>query len=347
MPMFQRFGFAIKWLFAILPAVACLSSCHTFSLSSDNRTISSPVMRQQADDFLQAMPQGLQQRQTEAVVAAIAGDNTALEAVRHARNTPPTPHTEVTSRMLTPTLRLYEPASSSQEPMPVLVYLHGGGWTFGSINSCGRFCNAMAATGQMKVVAVDYRLAPEHPYPEGLDDCVAAVGYVTAHAAQLGIDTAHIVVGGDSSGGNLALATALTDRMRGCVESLVLFYPVTKAFADGSESWRLYGRGYGLDADIMEAFNRAYTLRTDPRQPLISIGLAPDESLEKLPRTLIVSAGRDILCDQGRELAERLGGKATRIVFSDAVHLFITVPGQDEAFAQAVRCAADFVCHKR
>ena len=262
------------------------------------------------------------------------------------RQTSP-PHTEVTSRMLTPTLRLYEPAGSSQEPMPVLVYLHGGGWTFGSINSCGRFCNAMAATEQMKVVAVDYRLAPEHPYPEGLDDCVAAVGYVMAHAAQLGIDTAHIVVGGDSSGGNLALATALTDRMRGRVESLVLFYPVTKAFADGSESWRLYGRGYGLDADIMEAFNRAYTLRTDPRQPLISIGLAPDERLAKLPRTLIVSAGRDILCDQGRELAERLGGKATRIVFSDAVHLFITVPGQDEAFAQAVRCAADFVCHKR
>ena len=154
-------------------------------------------------------------------------------------------------------------------------------------------------------------------------------------------------MGGDSSGGNLALATALTDRMRGRVESLVLFYPVTKAFADGSESWRLYGRGYGLDADIMEAFNRAYTLRTDPRQPLISIGLASDDSLAKLPRTLIVSAGRDILCDQGRELAERLGGKATRIVFSDAVHLFITVPGQDEAFSQAVRCAADFVCHKR
>lgn len=337
----------MKCLLGLLPALACLSSCHTSGLLSNSRTISSPVMRQQADDFLKAMPQGLQQRQTEAVEAAMAGDNTALEAVRNARNTPPAPDPAVATRMLTPTLRLYEPANNSHTPLPVLVYLHGGGWTFGSINSCGRFCNAMAATGRLKVVAVDYCLAPEHPYPEGLDDCVAAVELVKTHAAELGIDTAHIVVGGDSSGGNLALATALTDRVRGRVESLVLFYPVTKAFADGSDSWRLYGKGYGLDADIMEAFNRAYTRRADPRQPLISIALASGQSLAALPRTLIVSAGRDILCDQGWELAKRMGPRATRIVFEDAVHLFITVPGQDEAFAQAVRCAADFVCPER
>ncbi|MGN1354167.1 MAG: alpha/beta hydrolase [Alloprevotella sp.] len=309
----------------------------------NTQTISSRTMRQQADDFLQAMPAGLQQRQTDAIVAAINGDNTALMAVRNARNTPPQPDKSVATRMLTPTLRLYEPVNSNQEPLPVLVYLHGGGWTFGSLNSCGRFCNAMAATGRLKVVAVDYRLAPEYPFPEGLDDCVAAVEFVKAHAKEWGIDTARIVVGGDSSGGNLALATALTDRLRGCVESLVLFYPVTKAFADGSDSWRKFGKGYGLDADIMEAFNRAYTLTTDPRHPAVSIALVPDESLSALPRTLIVSAGRDILCDQGRELAKRMGSKATRIVFADAVHLFITVPGQDEAFVQAVRCAADFI----
>lgn len=201
-------------------------------------------MRQQADDFLRAMPSDLQQRQTEAIVAAIDGDNTALMAVRNARNTPPQPDKSVATRMLTPTLRLYEPVHTSKEPLPVLVYLHGGGWTFGSINSCGRFCNAMAATGRLKVVAVDYRLAPEHPYPEGLDDCVAAVEFVKTHAQEWGFDTARVVVGGDSSGGNLALATALTDRLRGRVESLVLFYPVTKAFADGSDSWRKFGEGY-------------------------------------------------------------------------------------------------------
>lgn len=304
-------------------------------------------MRQQADDFLRAMPSDLQQRQTEAIVAAIDGDNTALMAVRNARNTPPAPDKSVATRMLTPTLRLYEPVNSNHEPLPVMVYLHGGGWTFGSINSCGRFCNAMAATGRLKVVAVDYRLAPEHPYPEGLDDCVAAVEFVKIHAQEWGFDTARVVVGGDSSGGNLALATALTDRLRGRVESLVLFYPVTKAFADGSDSWRKFGEGYGLDATIMEAFNRAYTQTIDPRHPSVSIALASDESMAALPRTLIVSAGRDILCDQGRELAKRMGPKATRIVFADAVHLFITVPGQDEAFGQAVRCAADFVRPER
>ena len=72
-------------------------------------------------------------------------------------------------------MRIYEPKDGSAGRLPVLLYLHGGGWTFGSINSCGRFCNAMAASGKMRVIALDYRLAPEHPYPAGLDDCIGAV----------------------------------------------------------------------------------------------------------------------------------------------------------------------------
>lgn len=261
------------------------------------------VMRRQADGFLQALSDGLQQTQTLAVEKAIAGDNVALMAVRNSRNTRQTLSENVGVRQLSESLRLYEP-SGVDGRLPLLVYFHGGGWTFGSLNSCARFCDAVAATGGVKVLAVDYRLAPEHPFPCGLHDCCDAVAYARDNAALLGIDASRISAGGDSSGGNLALAVALSDECRGALESLVLFYPVTKAFADGSESWRKYGSGYGLDAELMKAFNRAYLGGTDSENCAVSVGLCSGEQLRRLPRTLLVAAGRDILRDQGCELAE-------------------------------------------
>ena len=119
------------------------------------------VMRRQADGFLQALPDGLQQTQTLAVEKAIAGDNAALMAVRNSRNTRPVLSENVSVRQLSESLRLYEP-SGVDGKLPLLVYFHGGGWTFGSLNSCARFCDAVAAMGGVKVLAVDYRLAPEH-----------------------------------------------------------------------------------------------------------------------------------------------------------------------------------------
>ena len=128
--------------------------------------------------------------------------------------------------------------------------------------------------------------------------------------------------------------------------SLLLFYRVTKAFEDGSESWQQYGKGYGLDAEIMEAFNRAYTINADDRCSAISVGLCSDEELNMLPRTLLIAAERDILRDQGLNLAERMCGKIQRIEYKGAVHLFITVPGQDTAFDRAVKDAIGFICNK-
>ena len=232
--------------------------------------------------------------------------------------------------------------------MPLLIYLHGGGWTIGSLNSCGRFCDRMAATGQMKVLAVDYRLAPEHPFPQGLSDCKAAVTYALEHAETLGIDTANISIGGDSSGGNLALATALAPECHGRIAALLLFYPVTKAFADGSASWNAYGNGYGLDAEIMEAFNASYLVGgADARDHRISPGLAPDSLLQLLPPTLLIAAERDILRDQGKAFARRLPQRIRRIEFPGAVHLFITVAGQPTAFGHAVRLASEFLCNRK
>lgn len=301
------------------------------------------IMRTQADVFLRNMPSDLQQRQTLAIRKAIDGDNSDLMAVRNSRNVQPKYSDNVETRMITATMRLYEPKNSHNKDLPVLLYLHGGGWTFGSINSCGKFCDAMAASGTMRVIALDYSLAPEHPYPMGLNDCIAAVEYIIRHSDDLRVDISRITVGGDSSGGNLAIATALSESCCGKIESLLLFYPVTKAFNDDSESWRLYGKGYGLDADIMDAFNQAYALHADARSTAISVGLCSDDELLSLPRTLLIAAERDVLCDQGKKFAERVGNKVTRIEYKGTVHLFITVPGQDAAFNKSVRDAISFI----
>ena len=327
---------------ALATTAMLLSSCTATQTAKTSQE--DLLMRQQADTFLRRMPADLQRRQTAAIWRAMAGDSRGLDSVRLSRNTEwPLPE-GVSARMLTPTLRLYEPAEAAGRELPTLIYLHGGGWTFGSVNSCSRFCGAMAASGTARVVAVDYRLAPENPFPAGLEDCKAAVRYVIDHAEELKTDTAAVAIGGDSSGGNLAVATALSTECRGKVAMLVLFYPVTLAIADGSASWREFGRGYGLDSDIMEAFDSAYVGKADAKDTRISVGLLPADTLRALlPQTLLLAAGRDILRDQGKDFATRAGRKARREELSEAVHLFITVPGQDEAFNKAVRLAADFL----
>lgn len=330
----------VSQFITVAVAAAALSSCQgTRHLSrADNR-----LMRQEADAFLAGMPADLQHRQAEAVRKAIDGDTEALNAVRASRNSEPTLSANVAARMLTDRLRLYEPVDGNDAPLPALVYLHGGGWTFGSLNSCARFCDAVAASGAAKVIAVDYRLAPENPYPTGLDDCITAMRYVVSNAGLLGIDPQRIAIGGDSSGGNLAIATALAPECRGLAEALVLFYPVTKAYCDDSSSWTEYGAGYGLDAEIMEEFNRAYLAGSDAAASAVSVAHSSDDELYALPRTLLIAAGRDILRDQGREFAARLGSKAVRIEYPDATHLFITVPGQDRAFGKSVSLTTRFL----
>lgn len=304
------------------------------------------MIRQQADAFLSSLPDSLQYRQAQAVSKAIGGDTRELAGIRASRDKAPDISANVRAIDLSPEMRLYEPATSTQESplLPLLVYFHGGGWTFGSINSCGRFCDAMAATGLVKVLAVNYRLAPEHPYPQGYYDCIEAVRYAMTNSQELGVDCRHISVGGDSSGGNLAIACALSPECTVMIESLVLFYPVTKAYADGSASWAEFGDGYGLDSLLMDQFNHAYNPSGLSGIPTIDVGTAPQEDLDLLPRTLLIAAGRDILRDQGIEFAGRVpAGRVKRIEFTDAVHLFITVPGQDEAFRRSVEIASGFI----
>lgn len=324
--------------FKVIMATAFVGLFHACE-SNDAR------MQKEADAFLVKMGADLQPKQRDAILAAIEGDGDALEQVRRGRNITPAYPPEVEVTHPTANTRLYRNTEMKSGKRPLLIYLHGGGWTIGSVNSCARFCSEVCAKGGINVLAVEYRLAPEHPYPAPIDDCEEAIRLALEMAGKWGCDAERIVVGGDSAGGNLAIASVLRLE-KDEVAGLLLFYPVTKAWNDASRSWRMYGKGFGLDGDLMEAFNRSYIASGQARNDEISPACAKDEALMRLPRTLLVAAGRDILADQGRAFVDRilaLGVAATRIEYPAATHLFITVPGQDTAFNEAVSETIGFV----
>ncbi|MDE5712505.1 MAG: alpha/beta hydrolase [Muribaculaceae bacterium] len=327
----------------------------------------------EADDFIDDMAEGLQDRQCDAVLHSIRGEGAELMRIRMSRNEEVALSSNVERKDLTGDgaarglqMRLYKPSTAGKDgaKIPLLVYLHGGGWTFGSINSCSLFCDALASNENVMVLAVDYRLAPENPFPAGLMDCVSAVEYAMSHAEEWGSSQELVSLGGDSSGGNLAVAASLylQDQAKlSPIKSLVLFYPVVKAYADGSSSWKEYSRGYGLNSRLMNSFNEAYAgssvatgstqnkEKSENHNPLVSPAEAEKSQLAKLPPVLIIGAERDILYDQGKEFASVLhqsGNSVEHITFPGSVHLFITVKGQPTAFSKAVTLSGAFLWDK-
>lgn len=336
--MFVILNFNRLFFTAVAVWCACL-------LCSSNAGHGRNAERAEADSFLSAMPDRLQESQAEAISRAICGNGDMLHSVRNARNHAAELPDGVSRTEISKSLTLFRSSRFDNDTIPLLVYFHGGGWVIGSINSCSRYCGNMAAKG-VAVLAVDYRLAPEHPFPEGLNDCIAAINFALGKMAEW--KCSGISVGGDSSGGNLAIATAMSFPER-TFSSLVTFYPVTKAYADDSDSWSRFGTGFALDSELMNTFNRAYT--ANPHNPLVSPAEAADSALAKLPPTLLVAAERDILRCQGADFANRLtnlGVELKYVLIPGSVHLFITVAGQPTAFGRSVNESSEFIYkHKK
>jgi acetyl esterase len=227
-------------------------------------------------------------------------------------------------------VRLYRPASAPADAkLPALVYAHGGGWVFGNLDSHDVLCAQLALEAGIAVFHVDYRLAPEARFPGAFDDVVAALKWVAANGASVGIDPTRLAIGGDSAGGNLAAAVSLWARDHGGPKLLMqlLAYPVTDAVAR-AESYRHFEDGYGLNAVTMEWFFDHYTpdrtSRGDWRvSPLRAASLAG------LPPALVVTAGYDPLRDEGRAYAWRLqqeGTQADLVEFGGMLHGFLSSP---------------------
>jgi acetyl esterase len=208
--------------------------------------------------------------------------------------------------------RVYTP-SGKVGPHPILVFFHGGGWVFGTLETHGDICRTLCHRSGSLVVSVDYRRAPEHRFPAALDDCSAAVRWCAGHAAEFGGDPTRLAVAGDSAGGNLAAAVALRLRDKGgpALTLQVLIYPVTNCAFD-TASYHQYAAGYGLTRDMMRYFWTNYLSRSvDANHPAASPLQAAD--LAGLPPALVLTAQYDVLRDEGEAYAARLAQAAVPV----------------------------------
>jgi len=226
------------------------------------------------------------------------------------------------------TVRVYRPEPATT--LPLLVYFHGGGWVIGSLDSHDGLCRALANAGRCVVVAVDYRLAPEHKFPCAVEDAYAATRWAASHAADLGADPRRVAVGGDSAGGNLSAVVTQLARDRGGPELrfAVLIYPATDATM-ASPSIRDNGEGYLLTAEDMRWFYGHY-LRTpeDALDPLASPLHAA--RFDGLPPAVVVTAELDPLRDEGEAYAARLqaaGAAVTLRRYPGMIHGFVPMLG--------------------
>lgn len=221
-------------------------------------------------------------------------------------------------------LRVYRGKGVDPRAMvPCLLYLHGGGWVIGNLESHDRLCRRLANVANLCVVAVDYRLAPEHPFPAALDDGAAALNWVFEHAAELGVDANALGVGGDSAGGNLAASLALLAR-DGLLPALayqVLIYPALDLTA-ASASYQSEMADLPLSAQTMHYFIGHYLPNAKDRldwraSPLLAHNLAG------VAPALVMTVAHDPLCDEGRAYAQRLdaaGVRVTALHFNDHMH---------------------------
>ncbi len=214
-------------------------------------------------------------------------------------------------------IRVYRP---SARPVPVLVWLHGGGWMVGSPDSHDALCRWLSNRAGCVVVSVGYRLAPEHPFPAAVDDALAAVGWVADHAGEIGGDATRLTVGGDSAGATITTAVA---RHRRDVRLQVLVYPATDAAMDAPSHER-YATGYYLERDEMRSSWDSYLAGADPADPDVSPLRADD--LAGVAPAFVLVAGFDPLHDEGVGYAGRLqaaGVPVELVEFEGQIHGFL------------------------
>jgi acetyl esterase len=238
-------------------------------------------------------------------------------------------------------VRIYKPFGRG--PFPLVLAFHGGGWVAGNLDSYDASARNLCAGVSAVVASVDYRLAPEFPFPAASDDCLAALGWAAEHAAELDADATRIAVAGDSAGGNLAAVTALRSRdERGPrLMGQLLIYPVMAHPARGRRSYEENAEGYLLTREVMEFFWSSYLGLPDQAR---NAYVAPLEAtdLNGLPPSMIITAEFDPLRDEGEEYGRRLreAGVPTDVRrFNGMIHGFFNltgiVDGADDALGEA------------
>jgi acetyl esterase len=224
-------------------------------------------------------------------------------------------------------LRILRP-QNAQTPLPVIVYIHGAGWVFGSTQTHDRLMRELAVGTQAAVVFPAYRLCPEVRYPTALEECYMVAQWVVERGQEHGLDAARLAVAGDSVGGNMATVITLLSRERGGpdIRLQLLFYPVTDAAFD-TASYHQFAEGYHLRRDAMMWFWDQYTHHPGERNEITASPLrAGVAQLKRLPPALIVTAEADVLRDEGEAYANKLreaGVRVTAARFQGTIHDFV------------------------
>jgi acetyl esterase len=212
----------------------------------------------------------------------------------------------------------------------VLVFFHGGGWVVCTLDTHDAISRALAMEAGVVVVSVDYRLAPEHKFPAGLEDCQVATEWMLAHAAELGGDTRRVMVGGDSAGGNLATVVALLLRDKGVtgLTGQILLYPVTAHYDPPTASYLENAEGYGLTRKGMIWFWDHYL---NDKSEGADFRAAPMRaaSLAGLPRAFVVAAEYDVLRDEAQAYAKKMAEAGVEVTE-------VFVPGMNHGFMSSV-----------
>jgi len=220
--------------------------------------------------------------------------------------------------------RLYRPSASNN--LGLMVFFHGGGWVIGDLNSHDGVCRSLANKSGHAVLAVDYRLAPEHKFPAAFDDCAAALRWAHAHASALGIDKSRIAVGGDSAGGNLAAAVALAEVVP--LKFQMLIYPGVD-MSMKSPSIDENAQGPILTKSVIAWFVNHY-MRSSADQTNVQASpmTATDDMLKRMPPAIIITAQFDPLRDEGEAYGKRLvenGVNCTITRYNGAFHGFFNM----------------------
>ena len=223
-------------------------------------------------------------------------------------------------------------------PHPLIVFFHGGGFVVGDLDTHDGPCRILCRHAGAHVLAVDYRLAPEHPFPAAVEDGQAALRWAAAHADELGADPSRIAVAGDSAGGNIAAVVAREAALEGGPSPVlqVLVYPATD-MVEPTRSHELFGGGFLLTRELLEWFAAQYVAGADPSDPRLSVLRADD--LGGVAPALVVTAGFDPLRDEGEAYADKLHAAGVPVVlrrFPGLIHSFFNAVGTSRVSREAV-----------